>query len=530
MPDLFETVSSRSTRLIAVIIIGFAALYYLPGVLSPRHFWVEDEARYAEALREMLEHGHWLVLHLNGYFYPDKPPLYFWLSAVPATLFGQITPLGFLVVTWMSTVGSLLAVWLLAREIYNSRTGLWSCLLFATSFLVLICAQIVRMDMLLTLFVVLSVFSFHRGYFRKKRIWYLWMYLFSALAVLSKGPLGLIFPLCAAVGFLIQKRDWPELLRIFFHPGVAVLVLLVGGWLGLAWMFGYQEFVINLFVTQIAGRAVASFSHQEPVYFYILLLPLLFLPWTPYLPAAFKRLDTSGRGWSLLVWWFAIGLAVISAVSGKLFVYLLPLLPPLCILLGRHFDQQSSRAVKGLALPGLISAVIIFGLFSVLPFLAPYFPVIDQQDLWPLSVFFLPLLALGLVFGLKGRFKSQILLICFGLWLFSAYAFQSLLPGLDSQLTAKELGTEVAAMAEQGYEVGTFKVRRGILNFDAQSRLRELEPVELTHFLSQPKTAVIMRSKHLDRLDFATFRVFLRRSIAGMSYALVLGSVQGSSD
>ena len=64
-----------------LILIGAALVCYLPALVAPREFWVADETRYAEVLREMIHDGHWIVPRLNGQFYADKPPLYFWFSS-----------------------------------------------------------------------------------------------------------------------------------------------------------------------------------------------------------------------------------------------------------------------------------------------------------------------------------------------------------------------------------------------------------------------------------------------------------------
>jgi 4-amino-4-deoxy-L-arabinose transferase len=68
---------------------GFFAIVFCVNLLIPRDLWVQDEARYGEVLREMIATQGWLVPHLNGYPYPDKPPLFFWLVAGIAKVVGQ---------------------------------------------------------------------------------------------------------------------------------------------------------------------------------------------------------------------------------------------------------------------------------------------------------------------------------------------------------------------------------------------------------------------------------------------------------
>ena len=61
-------------------LVVLASLVLLPGVLSPRDFTISDEARYADVMRGMRDEGHWIVPYLNGSFYADKPPVFFWLA------------------------------------------------------------------------------------------------------------------------------------------------------------------------------------------------------------------------------------------------------------------------------------------------------------------------------------------------------------------------------------------------------------------------------------------------------------------
>ena len=342
--------------------------YLLPGLFASRDFWVADEARYADVLREMTENGRWLVTYLNGDFYPDKPPVYFWLCAGLSRLAGAVTPTVCLVVTWLSSLGTVLTTYALARSIGGARAALLGALALASTLLFLICAQVVRMDMLLACFVALAVLAFREGYRRKSPAWYALFYLAAGLGVLTKGPLGFALPFLPAVVFLVWRREWREAIRFVFGPGILVAILLVGGWLGAAWLGGEQAFVRDLFVTQIAGRAVKAFSHPEPFYFYLVLLPFILSPWAPFLVRAVgSRKRPLSDDHLLLLLWFALGFLVISAISGKLFIYVLPLVPPLMIMLGEFLaevlDRRRSTA-KAFVAEGIMASVLSFGLLG----------------------------------------------------------------------------------------------------------------------------------------------------------------------
>ncbi len=322
-------------------------LFYLPGILSPRDFWVEDEARYAEVLREMIQDGKWIVPHLNGSFYPDKPPVYFWMCAGLSILTGQITPLNCLIITGLTALASVVAMYYLTRRLFDQKVAWVSSLIYMAMFLVFGCAQIVRMDTLLTFVIILSIYYFYLGYHDQKSYFYFLFYLVLFANVLIKGPIGVLIAILPIFVFLIQKKDWREFRNFVLHPGFFIFLALVIGWLGFIWISGNQDYIRNLFFKQIAGRAVNAFSHREPFYYYLLVFPLVILPWTGFLPGAIRQAWRNiNDGVWLLFWWFIIGFVFISVISGKLAIYLLPLLPPMAILIGKYFSDLFENKIN----------------------------------------------------------------------------------------------------------------------------------------------------------------------------------------
>src|SRR5450759_3117639 len=227
------------------------ALAYLPGVFCQRDFWVADETRYAGVLREMVSGGHWIVTylpvalpdsHLNGIYYPDKPPLYFWGSALAAIVLGRgVTPFAALLVTWLSALGWVVATWRLGQRIVGERAAFTGALLMIPAVLSLLCAQMVRMDMTLAWLTAWALLLFLRAAEPGARGRFPGFYLLAALAILTKGPLGLAFTLLPAVGVLIQRRDGATARRLLVSPGWLIVVALVGGWLVTAWGLGERD-------------------------------------------------------------------------------------------------------------------------------------------------------------------------------------------------------------------------------------------------------------------------------------------------
>ncbi len=520
----------KDTKLtIVFFLIILSLIYYIPGLISPRDFWVEDEARYAEVLREMIYDNQWIVPHLNGTFYPDKPPIFFWMSALISIIFGQITPFTFMIITWMSAVGVIVINLYFAKDLFNIHSALISSLLLMASFLMISCAKIVRMDMLLTFFVLISYYCFCFGYHKKEKKYYVLFYLFAGLAVLTKGPFGFILPFLPAIIFLMTRKEWSDLKQVIFNWGFILLFAIIGGWLTAAWLSGEKEFVRNLFVQQIAGRAVNAFSHKEPFYFYLLLLPVVILPWLAFFPRALIRIFKTDRSESLqlLFWYFTINFIVISAVSGKLFIYLLPLMPPLMIILGVYFNETVFRKTEkkvNLKFEGIFSAIFTFGLFSILPFIIQDFPVVKNLNIMPLTYIFLPIFIITIVLSILHRTKLVLLTLFLGIWILSIYGFLVIAPKLNDAFSGRQIGHEIVQFEKEGYDISTFKVRRGIFNFYAERLIAEITKEDIQKLINQPNQLLITKrnvyKKHLTE-HHEQLKIISEHNIANEHYLII---------
>jgi len=497
---------STNKKTILLLIILSTFLYYIPGIFSPRDFWVEDEARYAEVVRELITYGDILVMRLNDHPYPDKPPIYFWLAALSSMLFGKITVFSFMLVTWLSTLGTVLTTYYFGQKLFDPKTAIYGVSILMSLFLFVACASIVRMDMLMTFFITLALYQFWLGQKDQKTIRYILFWTFSALAVLTKGPLGIAFTLLPVVGFLIIERDWINLRKLIVNPGPFLFLAFVLGWLGLAWLVGYRDFVENIVFKQIINRATDSFIHKRPFYFYIVLFPLLILPWTAFLPRAIKTVfrDFQRSEIYFVVAWFVFGLLTISVVSGKLFIYVLPILPPVALILGKHFSeifQVKMRFTKGLRLESLLGIVLFFGIFFIAPMVATKNMDTSGFSLIPLVVISTVFMLIGLYIFLTGRPVGIFLLLIVGMWVISAYLFFWLAPSLDKVFSSRNAGNQIAQLIDKGDNVAIHKVRRGIFNFYANDIFHELTEVDAVSFVEEsPRNILLIRKQELANL------------------------------
>ncbi len=335
----------------AALFAGILVILFLSGALM-RDLTYPDELRYAEVAREMLERGRWVLPTLNYEVYPDKPPLFFWLLALSMGLLGA-TPLAALLPSMLAALGTGLLTYRIGHEIFDGETARLGFFVFMTFSIVLLMAQVVRMDMLLTLLTTAAVYWFVRAIRRRPGgagMNVLWGYVLIAMALLTKGPVGLLIPALTMLGFLALTGRTRKALSLRLDTGTLIVAALSLMWLFPATFEGGWAYLKEIIWTQNAGRVVDSFSHAKPFYYYLIISPVLFFPWSFYLMLYLDRsvrngCARDGNAMMLLLCW-ALGPGIVfSLISGKMAIYLLPVTPALALLIARPLTLLARRPI-----------------------------------------------------------------------------------------------------------------------------------------------------------------------------------------
>jgi 4-amino-4-deoxy-L-arabinose transferase-like glycosyltransferase len=296
-----------------------------------------DYLRYAEISREMIRSGQWVVPRYNGEVYIDKPPLLFWLIALPSFLYGSVTPL-------IARLPSVFAAWigvvtacLWSRRIYGTiRSGLVSGGVLLTTYQFFFQARSAKTDTLLCTAVLLSLYFFYRAYERLPGISFLFCglsFFFMGLGVLTKGPFGIVIPMAVVAAFLLKEKRLGILVSRPFLFGYLVFGLTVLPWIALfVKTLGWGQTVSLIQTHRILTR-------KAPVYFYFVQIWFEFFPWSLLIPAIFiylwrKREGRMSSGEFLMVLWFGLLLVLLTCFKYRAARYLLPGLPPMAILIG----------------------------------------------------------------------------------------------------------------------------------------------------------------------------------------------------
>lgn len=313
-----------------------------------------DEGRYADMALTMVKTGDWLIPRMNGVTHLHKPPLSSWLVAASFSLLGPSEFSARLPGVLLSLL-SLIGMIGLGRFLFDYRSGLWAAWILLTSVFYLITSRLVTPDIALTFFTLTAMFSFAHLFFgtRRRLLFFYTGILASAFGMLTKGPVAWLVTLLPALGFAIWKKkgfrvDWQH------WAAAGILFLLISfGWYFLI-VLRNQGMVDYFLKDQLLGRMFqGTAGHKHPFYYYFIVLPLGFLPWILFVPAAsvwaWGRAEGSNvekERMHFLLLWFLIPFVFLSLFRTKLPLYLVPLFPPLALLVGRFVSEFNAQRLS----------------------------------------------------------------------------------------------------------------------------------------------------------------------------------------
>ena len=361
------SISRRSVwlLLLAVVLIWFGNLEY-------RKLIRPDEGRYAEIPREMVASGDWTTPRLNELKYFEKPPLQYWATAVAYEVFGEHQWTTRLWVALTGFAGILLA-WFAGARLFGREAGIYAALLLGSSTLYALMAHINTLDMGVTFFITLGIFSLliaqKEEQVKQRRNWMLLAWAAMALAVLSKGLMGLILPGTALFLYSVFNRDITIWKRMHWFSGLLVFLLVAAPWFVLV-IKANPEFFDRFFIYEHYTRFTTKVhGRYQPWYYFIPVLMLGMLPWTLLMFDALLRTwrnsvqkakEFSAERF-LLVW--AVFIYFFFSISGsKLPSYLLPMFPALALLMGKQIADMNPRRLFWLIVPVLPVVAIMLGL------------------------------------------------------------------------------------------------------------------------------------------------------------------------
>jgi len=328
---------------IALFIILLLASILWFATLDYRHLIPTDEGRYAQMAREMMVSGDYITPRYNDYKYFEKPPLHIWASAITFQLFG----LGeWQARFWSGLTGylTILLVGFTAAQLFGRVTGYLAALILLSSPMWVVGGHFNALDMGLSAFLNLALcsvllaqhaYEHHRPQSGRYWMWICWLAM--ALATLSKGLIGIVIPGMVLFAYVITRFDWKMITRLHLISGLIIYLAVTAPWF-IAVSIKNPEFAHFFFIYEHFERFTATaHGRTAPVYFFLPLVVVGFLPWIPqFFRSAWQtlrqyRMGSFSAPWMLWAW-FAVILIFFSISRSKLPGYIMPVFPALAIL------------------------------------------------------------------------------------------------------------------------------------------------------------------------------------------------------
>lgn len=352
-----------------MLVLAFAAIWF--SNLEYRKLVNPDEGRYAEIPREMVASGDWVTPRLNDIKYFEKPALQYWATAVAYTLFGEHQWTARL---WSALTGFLgvLMVFYTGRRLFGGEAGWYAALVLGSSLLWVLIGHVNTLDMGVSFFLSAAVCALLLAQqdavaAPARSRWMLATWAALALAVLSKGLIGLVLPGAALFLYILIERDWRLLGRLHLVSGIALLLALTLPWF-VAVSRANPEFFHFFFIHEHFERFLTKqHGRYQPPYYFIPVLLAGMLPWTVSL------FDALARAWKrepqqrfqaqrFLFLWAAVVFVFFSVSDSKLVSYILPIFPALALLIGVRLSRLGARALAWQTLPAALAGIALLAL------------------------------------------------------------------------------------------------------------------------------------------------------------------------
>lgn len=374
--DVWSLLESKTSWLWILFIsfIWLSATTWMYPLLQP------DEARDVGVAWEMLTSGNYLNPIVDNVKVFDEPPLFYWLTALFLSIFGENA--------WAARLCSVLSASLLTtftylflrRYTYIRAARRTAILLLAQPFL-FGGAHYASLDMLAASLMCLTVLAgadavFRFEQIRTDRLSLAFMYVAAAASFLAQGLIGVVLPICILFFWLLGRRNFSSMVRLLWWPGILLFLVLVLPWIILM-QIESPGFFNNIVHQYFLSLSEPDLNNQQPFWFFLPVILILTLPWSirlwrwfypngplhPVFLEPANRLEQVERPVmrGLMLSWLLVVLVAFSIPSSKLIGYVIAVLPPLAWFIQETFEQgiaESQHANRNFVRYVLISILI----------------------------------------------------------------------------------------------------------------------------------------------------------------------------
>jgi 4-amino-4-deoxy-L-arabinose transferase-like glycosyltransferase len=357
----------------------FWALIYVPGLASPG-MMDDADSEHAQIGREMIAQHDCVTMHVNGVRYLDKAPLPYWITAVGYSIFG-VSEFSARLPLSLFALASLIAVFYLGREIAGEQAGFFSGLVLGTAIGPYIYTRFEIPDIMVGFWLILTVHLFWRILDQENPsrglCWSL--ALVTAANVLTKGLIGIAFPVLIIGGYLLLTGNLRHLFRMKLVSTTAIFLAAAAPWHVLATIrnpaqgeskgFFWFYFINEQIYRYLNLRVPRDYDKVPFLIFWGLLLVWIF-PWTFFMLSSLRQVPLHPRRWrerldeetraALLLAVWALAILVFFSFSTRQEYYVLPSLPALALLCGLWLNREEASGVgSALRRSGLRSSLLM---------------------------------------------------------------------------------------------------------------------------------------------------------------------------
>lgn len=492
-----------------------------------------DEPRYAQAAREMLQRADWITPYFNWELRFDKPPLHYWAINLAYLVFG-VSEFSARLISSIAATGIVLAVYAVGRQFggnivdHNDNNtlgnghaiGWWSAIVTATFVEVIALAHMSITDMTLSLWMTLTTLSCWLV-IRHDTRWWLAAGVFSGLAMLTKGPVGIVLPggiLVVTALFTGQLKQ--ALLNRWFPIALIIAFMPFLAWFMAAWQANGDVFIDAIYHHNVSRFTGAVDYHSEPWWYFIPVLLVGGLPWVFFLPQAFisavKGVNRTVLGANkmlagtqlfALVWAVCV-FGFFTVADTKLLTYILPMFPGLGLLIGSWLATTQLRKLSG-QLFGVFTLVAVIIGFAGVVGLNIAVGLVPAEASFLLDGWTIPLLVilvvatalLGAIWAKRQRIYASLATVAVGTAVITMVAMSSLIPAIN-QLTQGDMIAFVNIVGDA--PLASYEITRPSLTYLTNRPIPALkrdETIRIHEFTSRkPTTYLITKNKLSDDL------------------------------
>ncbi len=436
---LFRNKYSWSIDILILVSLLGGLFFFMLGV---RPLSVPDEANYAEITREMFINHDYITPYLNGIKFFDKPILLYWFGVGCFKFFG-IHLWSLRSVNALMGLCGCLATYVTARKCYDRTTGFFAAFILGTSVLYFVLLHLYTMDLMVTVFIAVTLFAFILGMKSEKHRlqYFMCAAISSGLAVLTKGLIGILLPGIVIMVWSLVYHQWKWFNGLTLIVCSSLFLMIVMPWHLLA-AFENPSFLYFYFIEHHLIRFESgAVGHIKPFWYYIPVMCWGFYPWIVFLPEVMYLILRNRSAFKIEFYFVFSALLIFiffTLSKAKLVPYILVVFPPLAILIAHYLREKIKNKdfngiQKGYGLL-LLSAIVCSPVFL---FFTRYFqvanPALTNIYLWTVIVVIIIGSTLNYIFS-KNNLQCAILSTCMMAAIIDVLLIAAI-PSMDSRTT-----------------------------------------------------------------------------------------------